>query len=136
MQAGSSIPENLEVLFNKLEKFLKTETVVGEPIVIGETTLVPIISVMFGCGTGSGGGTDEKGTNGTGSGLGLGARVIPNAILVIKKDEVTMLPVKGKNNLGNLVEMVPEIISKIDLSKFSKKNPENNDKAKSEEDNK
>lgn len=136
MQAGSSIPENLEVLFNKLEKFLKTETVVGEPIVIGETTLVPIISVMFGCGTGSGGGTDEKGTNGTGSGLGLGARVIPNAILVIKKDEVTMLPVKGKNNLGNLVEMVPEIISKIDLSKFSKKNPKNNDEDKSEEDNK
>lgn len=136
MQAGSSIPENLEVLFNKLEKFLKTETVVGEPIVIGETTLVPIISVMFGCGTGSGGGTDEKGANGTGSGLGLGARVVPNAILVIKKDEVTMLPVKGKNNLENLVGMVPEIISKIDLSKFSKKNPEKNDEAKSEEDNK
>jgi uncharacterized spore protein YtfJ len=136
MQAGSSIPENLEVLFNKLEKFLKTETVVGEPIVIGETTLVPIISVMFGCGTGSGGGTDEKGTNGTGSGLGLGARVVPNAILVIKKDEVTMLPVKGKNNLGNLVEMVPEIISKIDLSKFGKKNSENSNEAKSEEENK
>ncbi|WML37366.1 spore germination protein GerW family protein [Clostridium sp. OS1-26] len=136
MQAGSSIPENLEVLFTKLEKFLKTETVVGEPIVIGETTLVPIISVMFGCGTGSGGGTDEKGTNGTGSGLGLGARVVPNAILVIKKDEVTMLPVKGKNNLGNLVEMVPEIISKIDLSKFGKKNSENSNEAKSEEENK
>lgn len=136
MQTGSSIPENLEVLFSKLEKFLKSETVVGEPIVIGETTLVPIVSVMFGCGTGSGGGTDEKGTNGSGSGLGLGARIVPNAMLVIKNNEVTMLPVKGKNNLGNLVEMVPEIISKIDLSKFSKKNAKSNDEAKSEEDNK
>lgn len=125
MQAGSSIPENLEVLFNKLENFLKTETVVGEPIVVGETTLVPIISVMFGCGTGSGGGTDEKGADGSGSALGLGARVIPNAILVIKKDVVTMLPVKDKNNIGNLIEMVPEIVSKLDLKKFKKKNPEN-----------
>lgn len=136
MQVGSSIPENLEVVFNKLEKFLKTETVVGEPIVIGETTLVPIVSVMFGCGTGSGGGTDEKGTNGTGSGLGVGARVVPNAILVIKNDEVTMLPVKGKNNMGSLVEMVPELISKIDLSKFSKKNSENNNDTKCEEEDK
>lgn len=136
MQAGSSIPENLEVVFTKLEKFLKSETVVGEPIVIGETTLVPIVSVMFGCGTGSGGGTDEKGTNGTGSGLGVGARVVPNAIIVIKKDEVTMLPVKGKNNLENLVGMVPEIISKIDLSKFNKKKTEDNDEVKTEENNK
>lgn len=136
MQTGSSVPENLEVLFSKLEKFLKTETVVGEPIVIGETTLVPIISVVFGCGTGSGGGTDKKGNNGSGSGLGLGARIVPDAMLVIKNNEVTMLPVKDKNNLGNLVEMVPEIISKINLSKFGKKNSKNNDAAKNEEDNK
>ncbi len=47
-----NIPENTEVLFSNLEKFLKTETVVGEAIVIGETTLIPLITVSFGCGTG------------------------------------------------------------------------------------
>lgn len=116
------VKENLDSLFGNLEKFLKTETVVGEPIVVGEVTLVPIISVMFGCGTGGGTGKDNNGTNGTGSGGGLGARISPNAILVIKRDEVTMLPIKEKNNLENLLNMVPDIVSKLNV----KKDKENN----------
>ncbi|EET87937.1 conserved hypothetical protein [Clostridium carboxidivorans P7] len=113
MANSSSIPENLEVLFNKLQNFLKTETVVGEPIIIGETTLIPIISVSFGCGTGYGNGTDDKGNNGAGGGLGFGAKVTPNAMIVIKNDSVTMLPVNNKNNVESLLEMVPGIVSKF-----------------------
>jgi len=109
--------ESLDSVFTNLEKFIKTETVIGEPIVVGEVTLVPIISVMFGCGAGGGTGGDNKGMTGDGSGGGGGARISPNAILVIKKDEVTMLPVKGKNNLDNLINMVPDIVSKINLKK-------------------
>lgn len=121
---SNTVKENLDSLFGSLEKFLKTETVVGEPIVVGEVTLVPIISVMFGCGTGSGTGNDNKGVNGTGSGGGGGARILPNAILVIKKDEVTMLPIKENNNLDNLLNMIPDIISKLNV----KKDKGNNDK--------
>lgn len=126
----TSIPENLEALFGRLEKFLKTETVIGEPIIVGETTLVPIVTVMFGGGTGAGIGKDPKGADGSGGGAGIGARISPNAILVIKKDEVSMLPVKGKNNLENLVEMVPEIISKIDLKKCCKKEKDSEETSK------
>ena len=114
---NNSMKESLDSVFTNLEKFIKTETVIGEPIVVGEVTLVPIISVMFGCGAGGGTGGDNKGMTGDGSGGGGGARISPNAILVIKKDEVTMLPVKGKNNLDNLINMVPDIVSKINLKK-------------------
>jgi uncharacterized spore protein YtfJ len=114
---NNTMKESFDSLFTNLEKFIKTETVVGEPIVVGEVTLVPIISVMFGCGTGGGTGSDNKGMTGNGSGGGGGARISPNAILVIKKDEVTMLPVKGKNNLDNLINMVPDIVSKINFKK-------------------
>lgn len=130
MANSSSIPENLEVLFNKLQNFLKTETVVGEPIIIGETTLIPIISVSFGCGTGYGGGNDDKGNNGSGGGLGFGAKVTPNAMIVIKNDSVTMLPVNNKNNVESLLEMVPGIVSKF---KKDKKNNSNSTEKKSEE---
>lgn len=113
MENVNVVKENLETLFDKLEKFLKSETVIGQPIVIGEITLVPIVSVMFGCGTGGGTGKDAKGNDGAGSGLGSAARIIPNAIVVIKNGEVTMLPVKGKSNLDNLLKMVPEIMEKV-----------------------
>ncbi|PJI08738.1 MULTISPECIES: GerW family sporulation protein [Clostridium] len=128
----NNIKENLDVLFTKLEKFLRTETVVGEPIKVGETTLIPIISVMFGCGTGSGTG-DNKGIKGEGGGLGAGARVTPNAILVIKNDEVTMLPVKNRGNLDKLLEMVPEIVSKVKCDKDKKEKTEEKDKEESKE---
>ena len=108
-----NIPENTEALFSNLEKFLKTETVVGEAIIIGETTLIPLITVSFGCGTGGGTGNSTKDGEGSGGGLGAGARISPTAILVIKNGEATILPVKGKCNLENLIEMVPEIVSKV-----------------------
>lgn len=118
MDSKVSLKENLDSLLSNLEKFLKTETVIGEPIVVGETTLIPIISVSFGCGTGGGTGDDSvKGMGGSGSGAGLGARITPNAVLVIKKDEISMLPVKSKSNLDNLVRMVPEIVKKFNLKK-------------------
>lgn len=128
MANSSSIPENLEVLFNKLQNFLKTETVVGEPIIIGDTTLIPIISVSFGCGTGYGGGIDNKGTNGSGGGLAAGAKVTPNAMVVIKNDSVTMLPISDKSNIESLLEMVPGIVSK-----FKKDKKNNSTEKKSEE---
>ena len=90
---NNSMKESLDSVFTNLEKFIKTETVIGEPIVVGEVTLVPIISVMFGCGAGGGTGGDNKGMTGDGSGGGGGARISPNAILVIKKDEVIGSPI-------------------------------------------
>ena len=113
----NSARDNIDAIFSNLEKFIKTETVIGEPITIGEVTLVPIISVMFGCGAGSGTGSDNKGMNGNGAGGGGGARISPNGIVVIKDGEVSMLPVKSKSNLEALVNMVPEIVSKINIKK-------------------
>lgn len=120
MEGKTPINESLETLFSHLEKFLKTETVVGEPIIVGNTTLIPIITVSFGCCGGGGGGKDEKGNDGMGTGVGVGAKISPDAVIVIREDAVTMLPVKGRTNLEKLVGMVPEIVKKIKLRKEEK----------------
>jgi len=117
MEVGNVVRENLEALFGKLEKFLKTETVVGQPIVIGETTIVPIVSITFGCATGAGEGTgnDPKSGSGSGAGSGLssGAKITPTAVLVIQNNEVTLLPVKDKFGLENLLNKVPDLMEKM-----------------------
>lgn len=120
MEGKSPINESMDILFSHLEKFLKTETVVGEPIVVGETTLIPIITVSFGCGGGGGGGKDEKGNDGAGTGVGVGAKISPDAVIVIRDDVVTMLPVKNRSNIEKLASMVPEIVKKIKLKKEEK----------------
>ncbi|UNC92911.1 GerW family sporulation protein [Candidatus Contubernalis alkaliaceticus] len=109
------INDVLTSLFEKLERTLKTETVVGEPIEVGGVTLVPIISVSFGLGGGGGGGKDQGGQEGTGSGAGAGCKISPNAMLVIKDGEVSVIPFSGRGSLEKLFEMAPDIISKFNL---------------------
>ena len=126
----SNFNQNIETIFSSLENFIKTKTVVGEPIVVGDVTLIPIISVMFGCGAGGGNGTDNKGMNGTGNGGGGGAKISPNGIVVIKNGEVSMLPVKSQNNLESFIALVPEIVTKPDLKKDKDEAEENKEKDK------
>lgn len=113
----NNFKESIDSIFSNLEKFIKTETVVGQPIVVGDVTLVPIISVSFGCGAGGGNGSDNSNINSTGAGGGGGAKISPNGIVVIKNGEVSLLPVKSRNNLEALINMVPEIVTKINLKK-------------------
>ena len=65
MSDNFSTNENINSLFEKLESFLQSKTVVGEPLNVGETTIIPFIDISFGLGTGGGSGTDEKGIGGT-----------------------------------------------------------------------
>jgi len=115
------IDSSIEMAFEKLKNFLKTETVIGEPIAIGEVTLIPIITVAFGCSGGAGQGTDAKGSEGGGGGLGVGAKISPDAVLVIKNGEVSLLQLKQKQNLDKLINMVPELINKINFNKSEDK---------------
>lgn len=113
MAANFDISDNLNTIFEKLEKFLQTKTVVGEPLVIGTTTIIPFVEISFGVGTGGGGGTDEKNNQGTGGGAGSGAKISPTAILVIQGDKTEILPIRKGGSMDKLIEMVPDIMEKM-----------------------
>ncbi|MDT3698624.1 MAG: spore germination protein GerW family protein [Thermincola sp.] len=107
------LKQNLDAIFSHLENMFKAKTVIGEPIEIGEITLVPVVNVTFGIGTAGGEGKDTGEQGAGGIGAGTGARLIPAAVIVIKGDQVSMLPVSGKSSLENIVEMVPEVVAKL-----------------------
>lgn len=113
MSDNFSISENINNLFEKLESFVKTNTVVGEPMNVGDTTIIPFIDICFGLGSGGGDGTDDKGSKGTGGGAGSGAKISPSAILVIKGDRIEILPIKKAGNLEKLIDMVPDLVKKV-----------------------
>jgi uncharacterized spore protein YtfJ len=106
--------EVLNTLFDKLEKFISTETVIGEAFQVGNITMVPIITVTFGVGGGEGAGKDNKGNDGKGGGGGVGCKIAPNAILVIKNEELSVIPLANRGSLEKIVEMVPEILAKVE----------------------
>ncbi len=111
------VNESVSVLFEKLEKFLTSKTVIGEPIKIGEATLIPFITTSFGLGAGGGDGYEPKGSHGIGGGSGIGAKISPTAVLVIKGEQIEMIPIKKNAGFEKLIEMVPDIVSKVNCCK-------------------
>lgn len=110
-----NVNESVNNLFEKLREFLTSKTVIGEPLVIGDATLIPVINVHFGLGSGGGDGGDGKGNSGVGGGAGIGAKVAPTAIIVVKGEKIEILPIKKSSNLEKLIEMVPDIVAKINI---------------------
>lgn len=129
---GEALNSNLNALFGKLQDFISTKTVVGDPITIGEITLVPLIDVSFGMGAGGSGNKEEKAHKSKDAG-GVGAKITPSAILVIQNGTVQLVNVKNTGSVDKLLNMVPGILSKFNFDFF--KNEETNEDEEVENEN-
>jgi len=110
--------EGVDSLFNKaigeIERMLNTKTVVGEPIKIESTTLIPLVSVGFGFGAGGGEGTEPQKGRGHGGGTGGGGGIRPVALVIIDKDQIRVEPIKS--GTASVLEKVAESIGKAAAS--------------------
>ena len=108
----SNFNENLDAMLTKLENFISIKTVVGEPIVIDNITIIPLVDVSFGLGLGN----TEKRANKDGKnsgGCGLGAKMSPNSIMVINNGHVQLISVNDKSSINKVIDMVPGIVNKL-----------------------
>lgn len=105
----SNFNEAVEVLFNKVDDLVSTKTVVGEAIVIGEMTLLPLIEVAVGAGVGA----NEKG--GTSAAGGMGAKITPSAILMIRPEGTQLINVKNQDAITKLIDMAPGVVNKLNF---------------------
>ena len=106
------LEELLKTVLPELRQIAKGQTVVGDPITAGESTVIPISKVSVGFGAGGGG--DEK--SGRGSGTGGGASIEPIALIVITDGKVQLVPVRAKDTtVGKIIDMVPEILDRVGL---------------------
>ncbi|MDR0271920.1 MAG: sporulation protein [Clostridiales bacterium] len=111
----SSVNENLQLLFSKMEDFVSTKTVVGEAVHFGNTIIVPLIDVTFGMGTGLADSSNGDKKPGTAGGGAIGAKITPSAVVVIVDGTVQLVNVKSTESVSKLIDMVPGILSKLNL---------------------
>ena len=120
---SQTLPNMLENTIAKIREMVDVNSVIGEAIVVGDTTIIPVSKVSVGFG---GGGSDfTKNTNAFGGGAGGGVKVQPICFLVVNKDgNVRMMPVPVPANTtaDRLVEMVPDTLDKISAFIDSKTN--------------
>lgn len=109
------IEELLKEVLPELRQMAKAQTVVGEPIQAGESTVIPVskVSVGFGAGGGEGDGQKNKG-----SGTGGGAMIDPVAFIVITAGKVKLVPLTAKDTtIGKVIDLVPEILDRVGRKK-------------------
>jgi len=104
--------EMMNTLLATLEKHLDIKTIIGEPMTVGNVTLIPVMNLTYGFGAGGGEGRDEK-QGGSGFGGGGGARLSAKAVIVIKDGDVSVLPLGKGSAIDKIVENIPGILEKI-----------------------
>ena len=123
----SKVKENMQELFTKLEEYVSTKTVVGEPVHIGDVILIPMVDVTFGMGTAMVANTEEDaGKKGgrDGGGGALGAKMTPSAVVVISGGTVQLVNIKNQESVNKMLDMIPGILSKFNLGSIFKKKDE------------
>lgn len=110
MADNKTFNETVQSLFGGMSNFMNTKTVVGEPVKVGDTLLVPLIDVSFGVAAGA---WDKEKDGKNSSAGGMGGKMSPTAVLVIREGTVRVVDVQNSDPVSRIIDMVPDIIAKF-----------------------
>ena len=100
--------ETVDSLFQGIEGFMTSKTVVGDPIDVKDTIILPLVDVSFGMGAG-----DFRGDRKARGYGGIGGKMTPSAVLVIRDGQTKLVNVKNQETITKLLDMVPDVIDKF-----------------------
>ncbi len=116
---NGTFQKTVESLMKGVDGFVSSKTVVGDPIHMGETILLPLVDVTFGMGAGAFIGDKKKNSGG-----GVGAKISPSAVLVIQNGVTRMVSVKNQDGITKLLDMLPDYVNKFMDWVDGRKDPE------------
>lgn len=109
----------MSTTLQKLKEMVDVDTVVGKPIQTPDgLTLIPVTQLSLGFASGGsefGKTPKAEGKNNFGGGSGAGVKIDPIAFLVVRGDNVRLLPV-GMPPMGPIdraIDMVPDVVDKV-----------------------
>ncbi len=110
---NQDIDSHFQLLLDSLKNFIRSETVVGKPIIVGETTVIPVFRVSLGLGAGAGSEQREGSSRHTSqAGSGAGATIVPYGVISITNGETTVLPL-ARNSFEGITQLLPDLMQQI-----------------------
>ncbi len=105
---AENFQDTVSSLFDGMENFITTKTVVGDPITVGDTIILPLVDVSFGVAASAKG--EENKNSGGG---GMGGKITPTAVLVIQNGITKLVNVKHQEAITKILDMVPDLINRF-----------------------
>lgn len=109
----NNVKSIMDATMENLKGMINADVITGDPIVVGEITLIPVSKVAYGLATGGSDFPTKNQSKVFGGGGGAGVTVTPIAFIAITGDKVKMLPVYNElTTVEKAITMAPEIIDK------------------------
>lgn len=119
----NNLNSTVQSLFQGMDNFISTKTVVGDAINIGDTIILPLIEVSFGVGAGAF--AQDKRNNAGGF---LGGKITPSAVLVIQNGTTKLVNVKNQDGITKILDMVPDFVNKFTTKNDKKQTAKSDEK--------
>lgn len=109
----NSIKSIMDVTMDKLRAMVDANTIIGDPIVVGDVTLLPVSRVSFGLATGGSDFPSKTQSGLFGGGGGAGVTIVPVAFIVVCDGSVKMMPVYNElSSAEKALAMAPDVIER------------------------
>lgn len=104
----------MNVTLDKIRDMIGSDTIIGDPIVVDDTKIIPVSKVTFGFASGG----SDFGAKTTkdlfGGGSGAGVTVTPVAFLVVNNGNVRPIQLADKaGTIDRALDMLPELVDKL-----------------------
>ena len=104
----------MESTLEKMREMVDVSTIIGEPMVTGDTTLIPVSKVSYGF---TSGGTDlpsKQNKELFGGAGGGGISITPVAFIVIQNGKCRMMQINNyTSSADRAIAMIPELVDKL-----------------------
>ena len=114
---SKNVSEVLNASLARIRDMADANMVVGQSIVVGDTTIIPVSKITVGLA--SGGADLANKTSGLdasfGGGIGCGVSLTPVAFIILQGDRVRVVPVDepAKSSTDRLIEQLPGLVDKL-----------------------
>jgi uncharacterized spore protein YtfJ len=108
MAENNNFDATVASLFKGMDSFISAKTVVGEPVTVKDTIILPLVDVSFGVGAGAFA-ADKKNN----AGGAMTGKVSPSAVLVIQNGTTKLVNIKNQDTVTKIIDMVPDIIDRF-----------------------
>ena len=104
----------MENTLEKMRQMVDTSTIIGDPIVTGDITLVPVSKVSYGFGSGGADLPSKSNAELFGGGGGGGITIQPVAFIVIENGKCRMMQINNyTSSADRAIAMIPELVDKV-----------------------